>query len=367
MAKDRVLVAMSGGVDSSVAAALLLQQGYEVIGVTLLMQPPRKTDGIDWCCSSDAETAARDAAAQLGIYHETIVCHEPFVEKVLRPCWEEYAGGRTPNPCALCNRRIKWAFLLEHARAQGADFVATGHYARVMEVNGHPTLWRGLDRAKDQAYFLFDLDSDQLAATLFPLGGMEKSEVRDCAMTLGLDNAQRPDSQDICFAGDEGNFADTLGRFLGEEPLRGTFVDESGKVIGQHAGVHLFTVGQRRGLGIALGERAYVTAIDAERGTVTVSCDETLLESGGLVATDVRWQASVDNRTRHVCEVQTRYRQHPVPATVFPLGDGLAHVVFDEPVKAVTPGQVVVFFGGDRVLGGGWIREAIVDGEQEDA
>ena len=351
---ETIVVAMSGGVDSSVAAAMIRQQGYNVIGVTLRMLAREDDEG---------SSSARAVAEKLGIAHHLVDCTDAFLEHVLRPCWEAYAHGRTPNPCSWCNPQIKWHLLLEHARGLGAKGIATGHYARVFSMNEMPTLWRACDHAKDQAYFLFALQPEQLAVTHFPLGGMKKTEVRDIAMALDLPNAQAADSQDACFVGQETGFAETLRNYLGGVSRPGVFIDETGRVVGQHDGVHHFTIGQRRGLGVALGDRAYVVAIDPDKAVVVVSTDETQLRAHGLIARDIHWQACVDPSIRHVCEIQTRYRQIPVEACVTPLepeaGISRAKVVFARPIKAVTPGQAVVFFGGDRVLGGGWIDHAL--------
>ena len=357
-----IIMAMSGGVDSSVAAALIRQQGYDVVGITLCMKKCGH-DGESLFSSNDEDdlSTARAAAQKLGIAHHVVDCADAFADHVLRPCWDAYAHGLTPNPCSWCNPQVKWHVLLEQAHIRGACGIATGHYARVITMNGMPSLWRACNHTKDQAYFLFALQPEQLAVTHFPLGGMKKTEVRDIAMALDLPNAQAAESQDACFVDKETGFAETLRTYWGETSRPGAFVDETGHVVGHHQGVHHFTVGQRRGLGVALGERAYVIAIDPDKAEVVVSTDETRLLAQGLVAHNVQWQACVDPSLRHVCEVQTRYRQHPVAACVTPLesGTGRVKVDFVKPIKAVTPGQAVVFYGGERVLGGGWIAHAL--------
>ncbi len=334
---------MSGGVDSSVTAALLLEQGYDVTGATLRFwlcadgdeEQPKS------CCGLDAVGEARSAAGVLGIQHQVIDCRERFEDQVLRPCWEAYDGGRTPNPCVLCNPRIKLLELLRRAELLGADLVATGHHARV-EQGPPPRLLRGMDRNKDQSYFLFGLDQRQLASLLLPVGELTKDEVRRRARDMGLDNADRPESQDACLGGGDEPFAEALrGRFAAAA-RPGNLVDMEGKVVGRHAGVHLFTVGQRRGLGVALGRPAYVVQLRAETDEVVVSTDADDLMSAELQARQVRWLVPPEERMQ--AEVQIRYRHRAQPATVELAGEDAVRVCFERPQRAVTPGQAVVFY-----------------------
>lgn len=356
----RVVVAMSGGVDSSVAAALLLQDGWEAIGVTLGMQHCEEQPATGRsCCGLEGVSRARAVAGKLGMLHYVVDCHREFEEMVLRPCWNEYARGRTPNPCVLCNRHVKFGLLFDFARRLGAPKIATGHYARMERDGGTPVLLRGTDTQKDQSYFLFSLDHRQLETALFPLGGLVKTRVRELAQRFGLPNSESPESQDACFAGEEGTFAETLRQRFGEEAKPGRFVTPAGKPLGRHGGIHRFTVGQRRGLGLALGKRGWVRAVHAETGDVVVCTEESELLSDGLAATHVNWHGAVPPDGLFPCAVQVRYRHTPVPSLVYPDGPTGARVRFDRPVKAVTPGQAAVFYDGDRLLGGGWIENSL--------
>lgn len=355
--RTRVVVALSGGVDSSVAAALLVQAGYDVVGITLRLRPCG--DGTDprSCCGVDGEASARSVAGRLGFPHYTLDVRGSFEVLVLRPAWEAYAAGRTPNPCVGCNRDVKFGLLMQRARALGADLVATGHHARVeIGPEGEPVLLRGRDAGKDQSYFLFALGRERLARALFPVGGMTKDEVRALAADLHLASADRPDSQDACIASRDG-FAEALRRELHGEARPGRIVDASGRLLGPHPGIHRFTVGQRKGTGVALGHPAWVRSIDAADGTVVLTEDPADLRAEGLVASGLTWLKDPPAEG-FACTVQVRYRAPAVPATV-DVGEGAtASVRFERPVRAVTPGQAVVFYDGDRVLGGGWIDRA---------
>lgn len=358
--EGRIVVAMSGGVDSSVTAALLAERGFEVVGLTLrLWLCEEQTGSSKSCCGTDGVASARSAAAELGVPHYVVEGREPFEEQVLLPSWEEYARGRTPNPCVLCNERIKLGLLLQHADRLGASRLATGHYARVAE---GPALLRGRDADKDQSYFLFSLEREQLARMVLPLGELTKEEVRREASRLGLPNAERPESQDACLGGGGEGFAEALRRRFGREGRAGDIVDPTGRVLGRHDGLHRFTVGQRRGLGVAMGRPAYVLAIDPERGDVIVGTDEVDLLSPGLLAGGVRWLVPPPEPGAILeGEVQIRYRHRAVPAAVEVLEDSRTSVRFAEPQRAVTPGQAAVFYREDRVLGGGWIERALGD------
>jgi tRNA-uridine 2-sulfurtransferase len=355
----RVLVAMSGGVDSSVAAALLLEDGYEAIGATLQMQSCHDATLRSSCCSTAGPAQASAAAGTLGIPHYVLDCRQQFLDNVLRYGWREYSRGRTPNPCVVCNEHIKFGFLLQVAESLGALQIATGHYVRKdTDGDGRIFLRRGIDQGKDQSYFLFSLSDQQLAAALFPVGRLAKTEVREKARSLGLQNADLEESQDACFLAEGEVYAEVLRQRFQGLSQAGEVVDGEGKVLGRHIGFHRFTVGQRRGLGIALGRKAWVKGIDPENASVIVTLDESELFSEGLIATGVRWHYPVADLSPIRCSAQVRYRHDAAPAVVEPLGRESVRVTFSQPVRAVTPGQAVVFYDGDRLLGGGWIERS---------
>jgi tRNA-specific 2-thiouridylase len=353
--KERVLVAMSGGVDSSLAAALALEAGFDVVGVTLHLAGDASR-----CCSlADAEDARR-VAERLGIRFYVANHGEDFRREVIEPFADAYLAGRTPVPCVACNKRFKFDRLLERARVLGATRLVTGHYARVDDdpETGLRRLRRARDAAKDQSYFLFDLSQAQLARAWLPLGELTKDEVRARARALGLATADKPESQEICFVpdGDYARVVESLRPEAGARP--GDFVDGAGRVLGRHRGVHRYTVGQRRGLGLSAGRRLYVTAIDAESGRVRVGDADGLL-AGGALLEGVAWVAGDAPEAPVRAEVRVRYRHAGAKATLEPLPGGAARVRFDEPVAAVAPGQAAVFYAGDDVLGGGWIAGAL--------
>ena len=346
---SRVVVGMSGGVDSSVAAAMLCEEGHEVIGVTMHLAGSDSR-----CCSLDDADDARRVADRLGIRYYVANYKDAFREEVTLPFADAYLAGRTPIPCVTCNRRFKFDHLLARAHALGAESVATGHYARIEAGCGGPVLRRGEDARKDQAYFLFNLSPEQLSQLRFPLGALTKDEVRARARALGLATAEKPESQEICFVPD-GDYARVVETLRPDAlPGPGEIVDEAGAVLGSHAGLHRFTVGQRRGLGLAGQERRYVVALDAERNRVVVGpvgsldCPETRVEA-------VHWALPDVPVEPFRATVQVRHQHGGALATVTPAGRRTARVAFDEPVRAVAPGQAAVFFAGDRVLGGGWI------------
>ena len=355
----RVLAALSGGVDSAVAAALLVEAGYEVIAISMLLAGT--ADGHEGsCCSIDDFQDARRVAEQLDIPYYVLNLKDAFQSRVIDVFSEEYLRGRTPNPCLLCNRDLKFDLLWQRARELDAAYVATGHYARIHydADTARYQLWRGTDRAKDQSYFLFTLSQAQLARTLFPVGQLTKAQVRDKADALGLRIAHKPESQDICFVPD-GNYARFLEQRLSPERFRsGTVVDQTGQQLGSHSGIHRFTIGQRRGLGIGgLAQPVYVSNIDAHTGRVTVGTKDQL-RTPGLYAKDVSWVAGDQNQELRA-EVKIRYRHPPVPARIVPGPDATATVWFQHGCPGVSPGQAVVFYAGDHVLGGGWIEGSV--------
>ena len=357
---ETVIAAMSGGVDSSVAAALLQEQGYDVIGATLRLRPCDDSAEVSWCCSRGAEEQSRAVAGVLGIPHYVVEASEAFAAAVLEPSWAEYSRGRTPSPCILCNEKIKFQRLMDFGRKLGATRVATGHYARIRKVGDHLGLFRGAYRNKDQSYFLFSLTPAQLEATLFPLGELTKAEVREQARGMTFPNAERRESQDACFVNeDAGSFPEALRQRFGAAAKPGRVVDQSGGVLGDHDGIHHFTVGQRKGLGIATGKRAYVTRIEPDEARVVLSDDPDTLLSGSLLASGLVWTGGAKPSCPVRCEAQVRYRHRPAPGEAAVLPDGRLVFRFDTPQKAVAPGQAVVLYEGDRVLGGAWIDEGL--------
>ena len=359
MESERVVVAMSGGVDSSVAALLLADRGYSVIGITLRLIACDDPGTRGSCCDADAVVGARSVAAAIDAPHYVVDLETEFEDRILRPAWEEYARGRTPNPCVLCNERIKWRVLEQRADALGARWIATGHHARLTSSGAEVSLRRGVDAGKDQSYFLFRVPRGQLARTLLPVGELTKEEVRAVARERGLLTADRRESQDACLAAADGGFAEALRRRFGAPIRDGDLVDDEGRTVGRHRGIHRYTLGQRRGLGVALGRPAFVRSIDAGVGRVELTTDEGKLACGGLEAVGVRWFDGPAVGEAADLEVQIRYRHRPVPARVERgAGDGVtAH--FARPLRAVTPGQAAVFYNGDRVVGGGWIERGL--------
>ncbi|MYB23110.1 MAG: tRNA 2-thiouridine(34) synthase MnmA [Chloroflexi bacterium] len=344
---ERVVVAMSGGVDSSVAAALLVEQGYEVIGITMRLWTearPEDYTGRSQCCAIEDIGDARRVAQRLGIPHYTLNLESPFRKFVVDQFIDEYAHGRTPNPCLNCNTYIKFDAFLERARALGADWIATGHYARsVAGEDGRAQLLRGVDRDKDQSYFLYTLNPEALAMTRFPVGGLQKPEVRAVAERHNLAVADKPESADICFV-PGGDYRAVVATQVADRP--GLVLDTEGREVGRHRGIQHFTIGQRKGLELGGGERRFVTAIDAATNVVTVgNADDLQVSRIGL--SDIRWLAKPTTRL----EAQLRYRSDPVLATL--AGGSLQ---LDTPARAVAPGQAAVFYDGDRVLGGGTVE-----------
>jgi tRNA-specific 2-thiouridylase len=371
----RVLVGMSGGVDSSVAALLLKQQGYEVIGVTLnLWSYEDRQEPYNECCSLEV----RAVAQQLGIEHHFVDAGKEFKERVVDVFLAEHAQGRTPSPCGRCNRLVRFPILLELADRFGCDFLATGHHARIAVEDGIYYLLTSKDPLKDQSYFLYGLTQEQLKRILFPVGDLLKSEVWQIAKAHNLVSARKPESMDLCFI-PKGDHRAYLRAHLDGLVQPGEIVDTSGRVVGRHEGLAFYTIGQRHGLGVALGERVYVVGFDYENNRLIVG-DERALLSEGLIATDVNFiyspsplsPLSLEGRgdrgeggegSREVrgipITVKIRYRSPRVPATLKLLDDGRVCVLFAQPQRAVTPGQIAVFYEGERVLGGGVIERAL--------
>lgn len=344
-----IAVAMSGGVDSTVVAALLQEQGYQVSGLTMrVWDVSPLADGQD----PPHVTDARRAAAHLDIPLHVIDLRDAFRQQVVGPFCDAYHAGRTPNPCVLCNRVFKFRRLIDEADRIGADALATGHYARILDDGGARLLAKGASLPKDQSYFLFTLTQSQLEKVVFPLGGMDKNEVRAHADRLGLHVAQKGDSQDICFIPD-GDYAAFLEREAGMPFVGGDIVHVSGKVLGRHGGTCRFTVGQRRGLGVAWPQPLYVIAIDAAQHRVFVG-ERECLEVDRLITEGTNWIVAEPPRPlRARCRI--RYRHQEAPCTLVVLGGGQVEVRFDAPQTGVAPGQAAVFYDSDRVLGGGWI------------
>jgi len=370
--QDTIAVAMSGGVDSSAVAALLHAQGHPLVGLTLQLWNQRRlaanyadlglpeTVPQGRCCSIDDVYDARHVAEHLGIPYYLVNAQDRFEAEVVKPFVSEYLAGRTPIPCTLCNNHLKFDQLLLTARQIGAERIATGHYARnhYDEARGRWILSRPADRSKDQTYFLFGLTQDQLSRTLFPLGEMQKPAVREMAAGHGLELAQKPDSQEICFI-PGGSYQSFLSAYLAEQgsdvpDSAGELVSTSGEVVGQHTGIHGFTVGQRKGLGISSREPLYVLKIHPDSHKVEVGTDDQLL-STRLTANRLNW-VSIPEPTQPVrVTIKIRHRHEPAPATLRVTGPDTIEATFDEPQRAITPGQSAVFYQGDEVAGGGWI------------
>ncbi len=343
----KVILGLSGGIDSAVAATRLKAEGCTVIGVTLVMHD------LEAASSESGADAAKRVAEALGIECHVADYRTEFREQVLQRCWDAYSSGRTPNPCVLCNPAVKFAALAEWAERLGADFIATGHYARIQD----GMISRGADKTKDQTYFLYALPAAIRNRLLFPLGELTKECVREEAKQLNLPNVSRPESQDICCAVPDRTFAELLCETFDAPVQPGNYVDVAGKILGRHGGVHLCTVGQRRGLGIALGKPAAVTQINPVTGDITLTTEPDDLLATTCSAVNPVW-LSEPLRVGDVYHVQTRYRQLPVEARVTRSDDAGVTVEFTQPIRAITPGQSLVFYRGDLLLGGGEITIA---------
>ena len=350
----KVVVAMSGGVDSSVAAALLKEQGYDVIGMMLrLWSEPGKEDS-NRCCTPDSMAQARRVAAKLDIPFYVIDAKDVFQKTVVQYFLDGYARGETPNPCLICNRQIRWTFLLDHALALGANFMATGHYVRKQTAEGKHQLLRAVDRNKDQSYVLHVLNQEKLARALFPIGDYPKTEIRAIAAKYGLPTASRKDSQDLCFlAGDD--YRNFLQRNAAEMLKPGEILTRDGKSIGEHNGLANYTIGQRKGLGVASAVPLYVLGKNSASNALIVGTQEEL-GSQELIARDVNWLSDETPKESFRAEVKIRYTAKEAKALVMPLNGNQVRVQFDMPQRDITAGQAAVFFQGDVMIGGGIIQ-----------
>lgn len=353
----RVVIGMSGGVDSSVAAWLLKEQGYDVIGVTMQIWQDEAEEVLEengGCCGLSAVEDARRVARQLEIPHYVMNFREDFRKAVIDYFTAEYLAGRTPNPCIACNRYVKWEALLKRSLEIGADYIATGHYARIEQLaNGRFAIRHSVTAAKDQTYALYNLTQEQLSRTLMPVGAYTKEKIREFAGRLGLSVADKPDSQEICFVPDQ-DYAGFIERTTGKPSEEGNFVTKDGEILGRHKGIIHYTIGQRRGLGLPMGRRVVVTEIRPDTNEVVIGEQEDVF-TRTLYADRINCMAELTIPTGRKIRAKIRYNHQGSDCTVYPEGTDRIRVEFEEPVRAVTPGQAVVFYDGDYVLGGGTI------------
>ena len=345
---SKVLVAFSGGVDSSLASYLAREAGFQVLAVYLSLLGKEKIP----------REKLENGAKKLGVPLEILECSSLFEEKIIRYCWEEYASARTPNPCARCNPLFKFGILAQFAKEKGCAALVTGHYARILRsAAGEVALYKGAFAPKDQSYFLFGLSREQLEMSVFPLGDLSKDFVKEKAASLGLESAREKESQDICFAPEDASLlGESLRERFGGQARTGFFLSPEGKILGKHQGLHRYTVGQRKGTNVALGVPAYVTKLCASDGNILLSTNEKDLYSSSALVEHVSFQdPKTAQKTSFRCEVKIRYRSKGVPAAVQKNADGTFLIDFDEPQRAVTPGQAAVFYEGEKVLGGGWL------------
>ncbi len=357
MTKKKILAAMSGGVDSSVAAAVCQKNGYEVVGATLRLKHPDPSFAkFQTCTSENDEETLAELVKKLGIEHHYLDLYPDFENLVLQPAWQEYSRGRTPNPCTYCNFSIKFGKLLDFAEQIGAEGIVTGHYAQIINDNGIYKLKRGRDPLKDQSYFLYRLTQKQLAKIKFPIGQMEKTAVRKLARELGLKNSDKKDSQDACFTVAGEAFPETLRRLFDGKIREGEFVYK-GKTVGRHTGLHKYTIGQRKGLGVALGKPGYVQSIDPETGEINLVTENEDLMSRSFEVSNVNWQRGVPPELPHHCQIQVRYRSAPGGGLLKAMENDVLKIILDAPRRAITTGQAVVFYDDEYLLGGGIIEK----------
>lgn len=357
MNSNRILVAMSGGVDSSVAAALCLEAGYEVVGVSMKLHDYKGETPDDSCCSMEDFEDARAVAQKLGFPYYVLNLKTVFAKTVVDNFFSEYAAGRTPNPCIHCNDAIKFEALRKKAHELDCGLLATGHYARIIERHGKYSLLKGIDETKDQSYFLFTLTQPQMRHIRFPVGGLTKTEVRKKAADLGLSVAEKSESLEICFVPDD-DYATMFEKNYPHLVRPGKIVTSAGDVLGKHDGIHRFTVGQRKGLGIAHSEPLYVLAIRPDTNEVVVGVRN---EQGAnaLIAKDMVWTEGYAPELGTIADVKIRYRHTGVAARLYPKNESTCEMRFDSPIRAIAPGQAAVAYQQDRVIGGGWIERAM--------